>query len=147
VSDDNCVFCGPEWYRAAELVFETDNCIYASTRDPADPTDVLPWCGVIVPRAHRPSPFHLTSEEWAATHELLLKVRSALHERVAPDGYLLGWNDFPPPGQAPTHAHLHVVPRFDDEPRWDHGVRSAIKVADNVRPQPAGAGSGRAMHH
>ena len=34
----------------------TPFCLYASTRDPRDPPDVLPGCGVIVPIAHRPSP-------------------------------------------------------------------------------------------
>jgi histidine triad (HIT) family protein len=141
MQENGCVFCDPNWFRSAELVIETDLCVYASTRDPADPPDVLPGCGAIVPIAHRPSPFHLTPEEWASMHELLVRVRSLLHERLAPDGYTLGWND-----QAGLHAHLHVIPRFDDEPLWDRGVRSAIKVPENVRPDPSRHGSGRAMH-
>jgi diadenosine tetraphosphate (Ap4A) HIT family hydrolase len=63
-------------------------------------------------RAHRPSPFDFTDEEWAATHELLLDAKAAWDERLAPDGYMLVWNCSPDVG----HAHLHVVPRFDDEP-------------------------------
>jgi hypothetical protein len=53
-------------------------CLYASTRDPHDPPDVLPGCGVIIPIAHRPSPFDFTAEEWAATHELLVSGLSCL---------------------------------------------------------------------
>lgn len=34
---------------------------------------MLPGSGIIVPKAHRPSPFDFTPEEWAATHSLLLK--------------------------------------------------------------------------
>ena len=48
-----------------------------------DPPDVLPGCGVIVPRAHRPSPFDFTDEEWAATHELLLEAKAAGTGRIA----------------------------------------------------------------
>jgi diadenosine tetraphosphate (Ap4A) HIT family hydrolase len=105
---------------------------------------VLPGCGVIIPVAHRSSPFDFTPEEWAATHELLLKAKAAQDERLAPDGYTLIWNCFSEVGQPPNHAHLHVIPRFDDEPFADRGGRSAIKVPKNRRPDPARRGSGRA---
>jgi histidine triad (HIT) family protein len=145
MEEEPCAFCHTDWLRGAELVIEAGGCIYSSVRDPADRSEVLPGCGVIVPVAHRTSPFDLTNEEWTATHELLRRVREALDERLAPDGYLLGWNDFPRRGQRPLHAHLHVIPRFDDEPMSDQGVRSAIKVPENVRPFPGRPGNGRAM--
>ena len=88
--------------------------------------------------------FRLHAEEWAATHELLLKAKAAQDERLAPDGYTLIWNCFSEVGQPPNHAHLHVIPRFDDEPFADRGGRSAIKVPENRRPEPARRGSGRA---
>jgi diadenosine tetraphosphate (Ap4A) HIT family hydrolase len=84
--------------------------------------------------------FDLSAEEWAATRELLLLVRAELHKRLAPDGYTLGWND-----QAGLHPHLHVIPRFDDEPMADQGVRSAIKDPANRRPDPWRPGTGRHM--
>jgi diadenosine tetraphosphate (Ap4A) HIT family hydrolase len=88
-----CVFCDHGRLREADLYFENDFCIYASTRDPRDPLDVIPACGGIVPKVHRTSPFDLPPEEWAATRELLLLVRAELPKRLAPDGYTLGWND------------------------------------------------------
>lgn len=102
--------------------------------------DVLPGSGLIVPIAHRTSPFDLTADEWAATQDLLIKARAALHEWLAPDGYTLGWND-----QGRLHAHLHVLPRFAGEPLWDRGVRSAIKLPENRRPDPWAPGNGRAL--
>jgi histidine triad (HIT) family protein len=140
VQADECVFCDLEVLRAAEVYIENDFCVYASTRDPRDPPDVLPGCGVVVPRAHQSSPFDFTDEEWAATHELLRAAKSAWDERLAPDGYTLVWNCAPEIG----HAHLHVLPRFDDEPLADAGGRSAIKVPENRRPDPARPGNGRA---
>jgi len=132
-------------FRAAEVCIENAFCLYASTRDPRDPVDVLPGCGVIIPIAHRPSPFDFTPEEWAATHDLLVKAKAAQDERLAPDGYTLIWNCFPDIGQPALHAHLHVIPRFDDEPLADQGGRSAIKVPENRRPDPSRRGSGRAQ--
>jgi histidine triad (HIT) family protein len=140
VTAEDCVFCDPAQLRTAEVWFENEFCIYASTRDPRDPPNVLPGCGVIVPIAHRASPFDFTTEEWAATHELLLKAKAAQDQRFEPDGYTLIWNCSPEIG----HAHLHVIPRFDDEPLADRGGRSAIKVQENVRPNPSAPGRGRA---
>jgi len=141
----SCVFCDRERLRTlAEVYVENDHCVYAATRDPRDPPDVLPGCGVIVTKAHRISPFEFSAEEWAAVHELLRAAKAAWDERLAPDGYLIAWNACSEPGQEQPHAHLHVVPRFDDEPLWDHGARSAIKVAENRRPDPAAPGNGRA---
>jgi histidine triad (HIT) family protein len=140
-----CVFCNRELLRgAAEVYLENEHCVYASTRDPRDPPDVLPGCGVIVPIEHRASPFDFTAEQWAATHALLLEAKAAWDERLAPDGYTLIWNCAAAGGQEMPHAHLHVIPRFDDEPLSGAGGRSAIKVAENRRPDPFAPGNGRA---
>jgi diadenosine tetraphosphate (Ap4A) HIT family hydrolase len=144
VGESECVFCDPTRFRTAEVCIENTFCLYASTRDPRDPIDVLPGCGIIIPIAHRLSPFDLSPEEWAATHELLLAAKAVQDERLAPDGYMLAWNCFSEPGQPPHHAHLHVIPRFDDEPLADQGARSAIKAPTNRRPDPSRRGSGRA---
>ena len=116
---DDCVFCDHDKLRKADVYFENDFCIYASTRDPRDPPDVIPGCGAIVPKVHRASPFDLTAEEWSATRELLILLRAGLHKRLAPDGYTLGWND--------------------------QGVRSGIKDPANRRPDPWRPGTGRHM--
>jgi histidine triad (HIT) family protein len=137
---EGCVFCDHDRLREADLHFENDFCIYSSTRDPRDPPDVIPGCGGIVPKIHRASPFDLTAQEWTGTRELLLLVRAELHKRLAPDGYTLGWND-----QSGLHAHLHVIPRFDDEPMAGQGVRSGIKDPANRRPDPWRPGTGRHM--
>jgi diadenosine tetraphosphate (Ap4A) HIT family hydrolase len=143
---EGCVFCDRATFRDAEVVFENEHCIYASTRDPRDPPDVLPGSGILVPVAHRASPFDLTPEEWVASGELLARAKAVWDERLAPDGYFLSWMCYPPSAETVPvmHAHLHVVPRFDDEPRADQGGRTAIKVPENVRPNPLAPGSGRA---
>jgi diadenosine tetraphosphate (Ap4A) HIT family hydrolase len=58
---------------------------------------------------------------------------------MAPDGCTIGWN-----AMGWLHAHLHVLPRFRDEPMWHQGVRSAIKIPENRRPDPWRPRSGRA---
>jgi histidine triad (HIT) family protein len=140
----SCVFCDHDLLRTADVCFENEHCIYASTRDPRDPADVLPGSGILVPKQHKLSPFQFTTAEWTAVHELLLLAKTTWDERLAPDGYLLAWNSFSEPGGDYQHAHLHVIPRFDDEPLADAGARSAIKVPANRRPDPSARGNGRA---
>jgi histidine triad (HIT) family protein len=140
----SCVFCDHDLLRAAEVCFENEHCIYASTRDPRDRMDVLPGCGILVPKAHKLSPFDFSPAEWASVQPLLQDAKAAWDERLAPDGYLLAWNCFSEPDGEFHHAHLHVVPRFDDEPLADVGARSGIKVAANRRPDPSAHGNGRA---
>jgi diadenosine tetraphosphate (Ap4A) HIT family hydrolase len=131
---------------SAEVYFENAYCIYASTRDPRDPPDVLPGSGIAIPIAHRPSPFDFTSEEWVALQDVLIKAKAVWDERLAPDGYFLSWTCYPQSEElvADMHAHLHVVPRFDDEPYADRGGRTAIKEPENRRPHPLAPGTGRA---
>jgi diadenosine tetraphosphate (Ap4A) HIT family hydrolase len=136
----DCVFCDRDVLRAADVYIENELCAYASTRDPRDPPDVLPGCGVIIPLAHRQSPFDFTDEEWTATHELLLEAKAAQDDRLAPDGYTLVWNCSPDFG----HAHLHVIPRFDDEPLADQRRTVGDQGPGNRRPDPWRPGNGRA---
>jgi diadenosine tetraphosphate (Ap4A) HIT family hydrolase len=78
--------------------------------------------------------------------DVLIKAKAAWDERLAPDGYFLSWASFPTSAELVPgmHAHLHVVPRFDDEPYADRGGRTAIKQPANRRPNPAAPGTGRA---
>jgi diadenosine tetraphosphate (Ap4A) HIT family hydrolase len=148
MTEDGCHFCDQqERFRRADVYIENDFCIFfAAMRDhelraeAVLPPDVLPGSGAIIPIAHLTSPFDFSADEWAATHDLLIKGRQVLHDLLAPDGYTLGWNDV-----ASLHAHLHVLPRFHDEPMWDQGVRSAINVAENRRPDPWRPGTGQAL--
>jgi diadenosine tetraphosphate (Ap4A) HIT family hydrolase len=137
---EGCVFCDQSWTRAAEIFIETPYCIFASTRDPdiraraGLAEGVLPGSGVIVPITHRTSVFELTPAEWADVQDLLLRARMAPHDLLAPDGWNQGGS---------LHPHMHVIPRFGDEPLSDRWLRSAIDVPENRRPDPWAPGSGR----
>ena len=57
---------------------------------------------------------------------LLQQARALLDERYQPDGYNVGWNSGAVGGQEVFHAHLHVIPRFRDEPLAGQGIRHAL---------------------
>ena len=116
--------------------------MYVSAPRVGEPEDVLPGSGIVVPLAHRRSPFDLTPDEWDATRELLIAATDLLARRWAPDGYTIGWNCGSAGGQEVEHVHLHVIPRFADEPHAGHGIRWAIKRAGNRRVDPFAQGRG-----
>ncbi|MGE3268296.1 MAG: HIT family protein [Chloroflexota bacterium] len=121
-----CPFCTLD---PAEIILEGALCFVMDTRDP-----VLVGSAMIVPRAHRETVFDLTPDEWAETYTLLHQARALLDEQYAPDGYNVGWNCGAAGGQEVFHAHLHVIPRFQDEPLAGRGIRYAIKQPTNRRP-------------
>ena len=133
-----CVFCDLANLRGADVYFENEHCVYASTHDPRDPPDVLPGSGILVPIAHRASPFDFTPEEWTSSGELLREAKAVWDERLAPDGYFLCWSPFPASDEdvLRMHAHLHVVPLRR---------RAARRPGRAIRDQGAGEPTSRSI--
>jgi diadenosine tetraphosphate (Ap4A) HIT family hydrolase len=123
----DCPFCSPA-LRAAEVMLENEYCLFIQQAEA-----VLIGSGLIIPKAHRESLFDLTPAEWAATFTLLQQVKALLDAQYQPDGYNVGWNCGKVGGQTIFHAHLHVIPRYADEPLAGKGIRYWIKQEVNKR--------------
>jgi histidine triad (HIT) family protein len=52
-------------------------------------------------------------------------------ESFAPNGYNIGWNCGTTGGQEVLHAHMHVIPRFRQEPLAGKGIRTLLKSDAN----------------
>ena len=119
-----CPFCSPS---DQEVLLRREPCFAMWTwENPAGSV-------MILPRAHRATPFDLTAEEWTATHLLLREVRDIVHTRFRPDGWNVGWNVHAVGGQSIPHVHLHLVPRYCDEVYAGRGIRWWFKSAENSR--------------
>lgn len=88
---------------------------------------VLRGSYVIIPKSQVSSPFDLSMEEWQDTFLLLQEIKSYLDRKYKPDGYNIGWNIGKVAGQNVEHAHLHVLPRYKDEPLAGKGIRFMFK--------------------
>ena len=88
---------------------------------------------VIIPKSQVSSPFEMSEKEWNDTKLLLEKIKTYLDEKYKPDGYNLGWNVGKVAGQEVAHAHLHIIPRFSDEPFAGKGIRYLFKQPENIR--------------
>jgi histidine triad (HIT) family protein len=87
--------------------------------------------GVIIPVAHRETVFDLTEPEIAATFKLLAVVKQWMDDEFRPAGYNIGWNCGATGGQDVFHAHMHVIPRFTEEPLAGKGIRALLKSEAN----------------
>ncbi len=83
--------------------------------------------GIVVPVRHAETVFDLTADEIAATFRMLSEAKARLDAEHAPDGYNVGWNSGAVAGQQVFHAHLHVIPRFAQEPLAGQGIRAHLK--------------------
>jgi len=68
-----------------------------------------------------------------ATFSLLQQVKELLDAEYESQGYNIGWNSGSVAGQEIFHAHLHVIPRYADEPLAGKGIRYWLKQPANKR--------------
>ena len=114
-----------------EPVFENNTMIAVRSNKLSEKT--LTGSYVIIPKSQVSSPFELSDEEWKDTKELLGKVKEYIDKTYNPDGYNVGWNVGEVGGQTVAHAHLHILPRYADEPFAGRGIRSWLKKPENIR--------------
>lgn len=111
-----------------EILFENESVICVS-----DNNDILLGSCYIIPRQHKETPFELSDLEWKETKKMLNKVKKYLDKKYKPDGYNLGWNVGEVGGQFVFHSHLHVIPRYKDEPLAGKGIRHWFMQEENRR--------------
>ena len=122
-----CPFCPPA-LNIAQVMLENTHCLFLQRPEP-----VLVGSGLIIPKQHRETVFDLTTEEWQETFTLLHRVKTLMDQQYAPNGYNIGWNCGQVGGQEVFHVHLHVIPRYRDEPLAGKGIRYWLKQDDNKR--------------
>lgn len=122
-----CLFCHPNVAKE-NILLENSFCLFLQREEM-----VLVGSGLIIPRTHRETAFDLTTEEWQATLEILMQAKIMIDNTHHPSGYNLGWNCGATAGQEIFHTHLHVIPRYSDEPLAGKGIRYWLKQENNLR--------------
>ncbi len=124
----NCPFCLPR-DAAMRIVFADDLVLFVQGERYQG---ALKHSGLIIPVRHVETVFALSEDEVIATFRLLRQVKAWMDERFAPDGYNIGWNCGATGGQEICHAHMHVMPRFRQEPLAGKGIRALLKSDANA---------------
>ena len=116
---------------SGEPHFENDSMVAVKSNNLKHNTLVGSY--VIIPKTEVGSPFELSDKEWADSKSLMLKVKEYIDKKYAPDGYNIGWNVGKVAGQEVAHAHMHIIPRYADEPFAGKGLRYWFKRPENIR--------------
>src|SRR5690554_3307039 len=123
---NDCIYCNKFIENNHEVILSNDYCIYSLLKD-----QEIKGVGIIIPRDHKETVFDLKQEEWNATFQLLQEVKTYIDKKYNPDGYNVGWNSGHVGGQHVFHSHLHIIPRFSDEPLSGKGIRYMFKSEKN----------------
>jgi histidine triad (HIT) family protein len=118
-----CPYC-PMSDPEQKVIFENDLVLFMRNERVQG---ALKHSGVIIPVQHRETVFDLSEAEITATFRLLSVVKKWMDDSFAPDGYNIGWNCGRIGGQEVFHAHMHVIPRFRQEPLAGKGLRTLLK--------------------
>lgn len=126
-NNNNCKCCNYH-ENFKYVLFETESAVCV-----ADDNDILIGACYVIPKAHKETPFDLTEREWMDTKELIDLTKQHLDTKYNPNGYNLGWNIGEAGGQSVFHSHLHIVPRYKDEPLAGKGIRHWLMQEENRR--------------
>jgi histidine triad (HIT) family protein len=124
----NCPLC--QWAEDPDqkLVCRNDAVLFLQS---PQKQGALVGAGVIIPVRHAETVFDLTRDEVLASFELLIEVKHWMDSKYEPHGYNVGWNCGAAGGQEVMHAHMHVIPRFAQEPYAGRGIRWWLKQEAN----------------
>ncbi len=114
-AEPDCIFCG---IVAREIPSTT---IAQSERAIAfmDINPVTHGHALVVPRSHATDLFDVTADDLAACVHLAQQIAGRARDRLGADGVNLLNCSGEAAWQSVFHFHLHVIPRFEDQPGKD----------------------------
>ena len=135
MSDGDCIFCKIiEGELPSQKVDEDDRTIAFMDISPATRGHAL-----VVPRRHARDLLEIEPDELAAVTRAAQRLARRVHDRLEPDGINLLNSCGRAAWQTVFHFHVHVIPRYEDDPLqlpWtpSEGDREEIaKVAEQLR--------------
>ena len=135
MAEDDCLFCGiVSGEVPAQIVDSDEHTVAFMDISPATKGHAL-----VVPREHADDLMDISDEDLERTMAAARRLARRMDEALEPDGFNILNACRPAAWQTVFHFHLHVVPRYDDDPLelpWvpSEGDADEIKrVADKIR--------------
>jgi histidine triad (HIT) family protein len=109
---EDCIFCKiVAGELPSELVQEDDHTVAFM--------DINPWTrghALVIPRNHSPNLYEVGEDDLRHTSSAAKRLALRMKERLRCDGVNLLNAAEPAAWQTVFHFHLHVIPRYDDDP-------------------------------
>jgi histidine triad (HIT) family protein len=110
-TSDDCIFCKiASGEIPATKVFEDDETLAFLDIQPVSEGHVL-----VIPKDHFENIHTVPEETWCRLFLTVKKVATAVRHAVNADGINLEMNNEAAAGQIVMHAHVHIVPRHNDD--------------------------------
>ena len=110
--NDDCLFCKIVAGEIPAQVVDEDEHTVAFM-------DINPWTrghALVVPRRHSTNLYEIDEEDLARTASAAKRLARRMKERLRCDGINLINSCEPAAWQTVFHLHVHVIPRYDDDP-------------------------------
>jgi len=87
---------------------------------------------LIIPKVHCKNLLDFPKSEETDLFEFIKKMATAVVKATSADGFNLGMNNGKAAGQIVHHAHLHIIPRFDNDglESWPHKQYSESEMQE-----------------
>ncbi len=111
MNDTDCIFCKIiAGEIPADKIYEDDNTFAFLDIAPINPGHTL-----VIPKNHHLNIFEIPEETLGQMMITVKKVAVALKESLGAENINLGMNNGKSAGQVVMHAHIHVMPRYEDD--------------------------------
>jgi histidine triad (HIT) family protein len=132
VSDPECIFCKiVAGELPGQIVEEDERTIAFMDINPATRGHLL-----VIPRAHARNLLEISPEDLAATIATTQRMAQRVNERLQPAGINLINSCGSAAWQTVLHFHVHVIPRYEDDPLklpWVPGPGEPDEIAAVAR--------------
>lgn len=127
-SEDGCLFCGiVAGDIPAEIVDSDEHTVAFMDISPANPGHAL-----IVPRHHSKDLLETPGDDLASTFLAAQRLAKRMEEVLEPAGFNILNSCRPAAWQTVFHLHVHVIPRYEDDPLklpWVPGSGNGDEIA------------------
>ena len=107
-----CIFCAIiEGKIPSAKVYENDHVFAFMDIAPANPGHLL-----IIPKQHYRNIFDMPAEVGSKIMEAAVPLGNAIKDAIKPDGLNLFQSNEPAAFQTVFHFHLHLIPRWEEDP-------------------------------
>ena len=111
----DCIFCGIVAGEISSTTIAQSEAAIAFM----DINPVTPGHALVAPRSHATDLFDITAEDLAACVQLAQEIAGRAKDRLGADGVNLVNCSGEAAWQTVFHFHIHVIPRFEDQPGKD----------------------------
>jgi histidine triad (HIT) family protein len=118
MKNKDCIFCKiVDREIPSKIIFEND-----FTMAFLDNAPISDGHTIIIPKNHYSNLEDISEDELNAVYRVTKKLAIRIHKNLKVDGYNILQNNFGAAGQLIKHFHVHIIPRSDDDKKFQIAI-------------------------